>query len=64
MLNPCSRWVGLGRVQDIQDTNLLLRAIIELYPDLLLGRRRVRVRMKMRMGEGEWCKTKGLLVHW
>lgn len=55
MINPCSRWLwglewGLGGCRAYRSTNLLLRDIIELYPDLLLGRRRV----MMRSEDGRW----------
>lgn len=37
--------VGVGGLQGLyRSTNLLLRDVIELYPDLLLGRRRVMMR--------------------
>lgn len=43
MNNPCSRWLwvgewGGGGCRAYRGTNLLLRVVIELYPDLLLGR--------------------------
>lgn len=42
-------WVGVGRHRC---TNLLLRDVIELYPDLLLGRRGVTVKNE----DGRWRK--------
>lgn len=44
-------WVGAGRYRS---TNLLLRDVIELYPDLLLGRRGV----IMKNEDGRWRKGK------
>lgn len=52
MINPCSRWLwvweGLSGVWagagTYRSTNLLLRDVIDLYPDLLLGRRGVMIR--------------------